>query len=181
MIHSKYFLAIIPPEPIYSKVYEIKEYVRDRYNCKAPLRSPPHITLHMPFQWKTQKEKELINKLVQATKEIEFAIDLTGFGAFPPRVIYVDLVPNDELLALQGRIVEFAKRELNLFNADRKDRPYRPHVTVAFRDLKKDQFEIAWDEFSCREFSASFRVNSFWLLKHDGKKWQLLHEFQFSE
>ena len=60
---GRYFLAIIPPTSLNEKILEIKTYFRDQYYCKAPLRSPGHITLHMPFIFKLKKENELVEKL----------------------------------------------------------------------------------------------------------------------
>ena len=41
----------------------IKQEFANRFNSKAALRSPPHITLHMPFKWKEEKEVKLIDVL----------------------------------------------------------------------------------------------------------------------
>ena len=45
-----YFIAIVPPSPIYEEAFEQKVYFKTKYNSKASLNSPPHITLHMPFK-----------------------------------------------------------------------------------------------------------------------------------
>ena len=55
-----YFLAIIPPSPLYEEALELKNYFKENYQSKASLNSPPHITLHMPFQWKQEKEEDLV-------------------------------------------------------------------------------------------------------------------------
>ena len=60
-----YFIAIVPPTPIYDEALEQKEYFKVHYNSKASLNSPPHITLHMPFRWKEKEEKELEQQLEQ--------------------------------------------------------------------------------------------------------------------
>jgi 2'-5' RNA ligase len=178
---SKYFLAIVPPEPVLSEVCKIKMHFRDKYGCKAPLRSPAHITLHMPFLWKKKKEEKMIEILVRASKNYKsFEIQLKNFGAYPPRVIYLKVNPNDNLMEMQKDLEGVAKRELNLFNANRLDYPYNPHMTVAFRDLKKDMFPLAWSEFDKKEYSPAFEVNSFHLLKHNGKEWNSLYEIQFT-
>ena len=52
-----YFIAIVPPSPIYDEALEQKEYFKAKYNSKASLNSPPHITLHMPFRWSEKEEK----------------------------------------------------------------------------------------------------------------------------
>lgn len=177
---NRYFLAIIPPLPIREKVMEVKAYFRDHFNCKAPLRSPAHITLHMPFTFKEGKEAELVEKLKNMVDSQQtFDLTLNGFGAFAPRTIYVTVEDSAPLISFQKDLTQFAKRELGLFNTNYKDQGYHPHITVAFRDLKKALFPQTWSEFKDQEFSATFEVSSFWLLKHDGKNWQPHTEFSF--
>lgn len=178
---ERYFLAIIPPSPIYEQVMEIKTYFKEQYNCKAPLRSPAHITLQMPFLWSPEKEKYLTDQLSSfAQSQNPFELELHGFNHFEPRVIYVDVVNNPPLRVMQKVMAKHLKLELGIFNADYKGRGFHPHMTVAFRDLKKPLFFQAWEEFKIKAFDASFAVNSFWLLKHDGKQWQPLREFSFN-
>lgn len=176
---SRYFLALIPPEPLQSDVHKIKEYFRDAYNSKGALRSPAHITLHMPFLWKEKKESQLINLLVQTTNIQNFQLILDGFGAFPPKTIFIRNQESQELIDFQKQLAGFTKRHMNLFNATH-NRGFNPHMTVAFRDLKRDKFNQAWEDFKSRAFNQSFEVNSFWLLKYDGSRWNAYKEFQFS-
>ena len=177
---KKYFIALIPPDPIGSEIREIKNHFQENYGSKGALRSPGHITLHMPFLWNEGKEEKLNNLLVHASKENCFRLTLNGFGCFAPKTIYIKNDLSQELLSFQQRLVTYTKRSMNLFNATH-NRGFHPHVTVAFRDLKKDQFELAWTEFENKVFKASFEVKSFWLLKHDGKNWNAYREFPFSE
>ena len=175
---SRYFLALIPPEPIYREVMDLKAYFRDQYNCKAPLRSPAHITLHMPFLINEKKEIDLAQKLDEfGSAQQGFNLELEGFGAFAPRVIYVAVAENPQLRILQRALADYMRRAFHIFDANYKDRGFQPHMTIAFRDLKKALFPQAWAEFQDRPYQASFGVDSCWLLKHDGKQWQRLHEF----
>jgi 2'-5' RNA ligase len=172
----RYFIAIIPPEPIFSEVQELKYYFKDKYSSKASLNSPPHITLHMPFRWKEKKEKLLLEKLTAfAQSKIVFNLELQNFGAFVPRVIYMKIVANNNLLILQKALEQFCKQEFQLFNANRLDQAYHPHLTIAFRDLKKEMFAKAWQEFECKEYYQSFSCNSISVLKHDGKIWESIN------
>lgn len=177
---NKYFIALIPPEPLQSKIREIKELFHADYGSKGSLRSPAHITLHMPFLWRETKEDKLIQLLVHATKERSFQLNLNGFGCFTPRTIYIKNDESVELSDFQKRLSTYTKRSMNLFNATH-NRGFHPHTTVAFRDLKKDKFELAWPVFENKVFKAEFEVKSFWLLKHDGKKWNAYREFPFTE
>lgn len=175
-----YFVAILPPASINEEVMEMKEYFQKQYQSKASLNSPGHITLHMPFKFKVKKEEKLIKIFSDfAVNYQPFTVQLKGFSAFPPRVIFIDVAPNEQLESLQRDVVKTCKRNLNLFNANYKEQGFHPHITLAFRDLKKPQFKTAWEEFKDKSYQAEFEVNSFYLLRHDGKKWQIFREFEF--
>ena len=177
---SKYFLAIIPPEPLQSQIQTIKEHFQKQFHSKGALRSPAHITLHMPFLWKLKKEENLIHLLAQASNYQEFTLKLNGFGAFAPKTIFIKNDLCSELESFQRELSLYARRNLNLFNSTHNN-GFNPHLTVAFRDLKKEMFFEAWTEFEEKEFTAEFNVSSFWLLKHDGQKWHAYREFPFGE
>lgn len=172
-ILQRYFLAIIPPEPIFTEVHQLKVYLKEKYNTKAALNSPPHITLHMPFKWKESKEAILIEKL-EAFGQLQppFEIKLNNFNAFAPRVIYADVDANSHLVTFQKQLERFCKISFQLFNANRLDQPFHPHLTLAFRDLKKDVFNLAWKEFSSKPYNANWRVESIFILKHNGSIWE---------
>ena len=177
MKEQLYFLAIIPPQPIYDEVMTLKQEVLEKFDSKAALRSPPHITLHMPFKWKEKKEEHLIQKLSEFQFEASsFSLELQNFDFFPPRVVFVDLVNNELLNQMQKELVTHVRKALNILNADYKDKPFHPHMTIAFRDLKKNRFQEVEEYFSKKEYKASFEVSGFHLLKHDGKRW---NEFRF--
>lgn len=173
-----YFIAIIPPEPIYSKAAELKAHMAKRYSSKAALNSPPHITLHMPFRWDEEKEEKIFSTLENLTDNRQaFDLSLENFGAFKPRVIYIDLKRQPALEDFHDDLKKVMKISLNIFNADYKDRGFNPHMTLAFRDLKKSAFFEAWKEFESKEFHASFTADKITLLKHNGKNWDVYREF----
>lgn len=174
----KYFLALIPKEPLASAIYGLKEQMAAEFNSKAALRSPAHLTLHMPFLWKERNEGRLFNLLAQATKVESFKLFLEGFGAFPPRTIYIKNKESAKLNAFHRAFIQHTKLNLKLLNSTH-NRGFSPHITIAFRDLKKDVFPQAWRRFENQSFESTMEVDSFWLLKHDGKHWQAYKEFIF--
>lgn len=177
---KQYFIAIIPPEPIYDDALEQKEYFKTHYNSRASLNSPPHITLHMPFRWKEDHEDVLSEQLSEFAKGLKpVAIKLNNFSSFPPRVIFISVEMSQELADLQRSLQRYCKRALNLFNANYKELPFHPHLTVAFRDLKKPNYHRAWDEFKKKDFKAEFTADKVTLLKHSGRVWQVHQEFKF--
>lgn len=176
---SKYFIAIIPPSPIYEEINQLKEYCKENFNSKAALRSPPHITLHMPFQWKEAKEEKLILALQNfVSTEKGFQINLKNFSCFEPRVIFIHVKKKDSLNLFQKRLQRFCRTQLNLLNAEYKDLTFHPHVTIAFRDLKKSLFPKAWNIFREKKFEGQFMATFIALLKYDTNRWNVFREFE---
>lgn len=175
---KQYFVAVIPPSPAFEEALALKEHFRKTYHSKAALNSPPHITLHMPFMWNEQKEGKLVAKLGEFARQCgPIKVCLDNFSSFPPRVIFIAVTESDALDDLQRRLHQFFKRELDIFNANYQDRPFHPHLTLAFRDLKKAQYHLAWKEFSEKEYKSEFMADKIALLKHNGKSWDVLKEF----
>ena len=175
---KQYFIAIIPPSPVFEEALALQVYFKEKYHSKAALNSPPHITLHMPFLWNEEKEKKLVMKISEFARQCDpLKVCLDNFSSFPPRVIFMNVTESDALDELQKHLHRFFKRELDIFNANYKDRPFHPHLTLAFRDLKKTQYPIAWHEFSKKEYKAEFMADKITILKHNGKKWDILKDF----
>ena len=175
---KQYFVGLIPPSPAYEETLALKEHFKVKYQSKAALNSPPHITLHMPFLWNEEKEKKLtlkLQKFAEGYNPIKICLD--NFASFPPRVIFVNAAESDALNELQKDLHRLFKRELDIFNANYQDKPFHPHLTIAFRDLKKPQYHAAWQEFSNRQFKTEFMADKIALLKHNGKNWDVLKEF----
>jgi 2'-5' RNA ligase len=86
-------------------------------------------------------------------------------------------VKNDNLEALHLNLHQYCKKNLNVFNANYKDKGFLPHLTLAFRDLKKPMFAKAWEEFEHKDYAGEFSVENFVLLKHNGKIWEIFQEF----
>jgi len=170
---KRYFIAIIPPSPLYEQAWEQKQYFKDHFHSKASLNSPPHITLHMPFKWSEKKELELTELLKNFTTGCKsLPIELNGYSSFAPRVIFINVIMTDALKKIQHDLQHYCKVELNLFNANYKELPFHPHITIAFRDLKKPNYQNAWSEYSTKHFHGEFMADKLTLLKHDGRFWK---------
>jgi len=175
-----YFIAVLPPPPISAEINEIKNYIAEKFHSKAALRSPPHITLYMPFWWEEEEEKLKDYLLKFAAEQTPLEIALKGFGAFPPRVIYIKIKAPHEFEILQFSLKDYLRDKPGIFNEKFFSRPFRPHLTVAFRDLTKIDFERAWLEFKNKQFNHRFKMNALCLLKHNGKHWEIDEEFKMS-
>jgi 2'-5' RNA ligase len=176
---SLFFVALLPPQDIQERVTQIKQYFATQYHSRAALKSPPHITLQAPFKWLNVDVLALEACLQQyASDRPSISITLNGFAAFPPRVIYIDVMRSAQLLTLQADLM--AKLEtLGIVDRVSKTRPFAPHMTVGFKDLTKQNFRLAWQEFQSRQLYFEFTASCLTLLRHDGSRWQIQSEFDF--
>ena len=181
---SLYFIAIVPPGVISGQITGFKQAVREKYGSGHALRSPPHITLHMPFGWRDKKYHKLQSTLEAVSAPMRpFEIELDGFGGFEPRVVYVQVTGTPELEACQGQ-VRWAMRSLQVLNADYKQKAFQPHITIAFRDLKKAQYYQVMEEYAQRKYAARFVAGSLVLLRHhhvqgQPPEWRIHQRFVF--
>ncbi len=179
--HSLYFIAIVPNEPLQGRLMGWKEWIYKETGSMGALRSPAHITLHMPFKWKLKKEDLLISSLQNLISSISgFQVSLINFNSFEPRVIYVDVEKNEQLTSLKDEVSSLSRKTLKL-DLPKDLRGFNPHITIGFRDLKKPQFYKAWEQLKTKMFEDSFNVNSIALLKHNGKKWEVYKSFSLKK
>ncbi len=174
-----YFLAIIPPPPVYERVHELKLNFARKYHTSHALNSPPHITVIPPFKIPSDSlaglESFLKRNIVFFQPE---EVVLDGFGSFPPHVIYINPQISPLFIVVRNQLLS---RFYESFPQPRQDtRPFLPHMTVAFKDITPDMFSKAWPVLSLMGFSASFRVVELVLLKYESGKWIVLQHFPFN-
>lgn len=176
---SLYFIALIPPDPIAEEVKAFKLLAAQRFHSKRALSAPAHITLQPPFKWEDQHLDEiaaLLREFVQTA--LPFEQELHDFNCFKPRVVFVDVILNDALRELAARLKSALLPVLGEEQTD--SRPYHPHMTVAFKDLKPHFFFKAWEYFSQQSYQRFFKVDVLYLLKHNGKEWEVVDSFKFN-
>lgn len=177
---SLFFVALLPPSDIQDYATQIKQYFAEHYASRAALKSPPHITLQPPFKWldaDVPRLEECLRTFVSRRESVP--ITLEGFAAFPPRVIYINVLRTSELLQLQADLMTCMEAQLEIVDSVSKTRPFAPHMTVGFKDLTKQNFFAAWSEFQQRQLHFEFTANCLTLLQHDGKRWNVSAEFPF--
>ena len=171
-----YFLALVPPQPQLEQLQVVKERFAEQYECRVALRSPPHITLIPPFRSHVEEIAELKRELDQWSKGLPgFDLQLTGYGCFSPRVIFLNVIASTHLLNFQIELHQQLKQLFTLSN--KGSRPFRPHLTLGTRDLKKSEFHRAWADLQNQEIEVGWGVDRITLLKHNGKSWDVHHSF----
>ncbi|MBV5261438.1 2'-5' RNA ligase family protein [Synechococcus moorigangaii CMS01] len=153
-------------------------YCVDRFQTKKALNSPPHITLRSPFKLPVEDIDFLENCLQTfGQNQINFPIQLTGFNCFAPRVIYIDVQLTSPLRECQAQLTTALRTRLNIQAQRDGDRPFCPHVTIAFKDLSRANFDRAWAFFQARPLSHHFIAGGLSLLQHNGRHWQVRANF----
>jgi 2'-5' RNA ligase len=151
-MNELYFIALIPPRPLKDEIHELKLEDDD-----------------------TDQLDSLLEDFAQEFDPFE--VRFNKFSTFPPRVVFIDVEKSSSLLEIQEKLEKLARSHSELFNYNYAERPYHPHVTLAFKDLTKSNFHKAWKEFQDRTFEGSFTANTLFLLKHNGKAWTRVQKY----
>lgn len=173
-----YFIAHMPPARIRGEIDALKEEIRDRHNVKHALKLPAHITLQIPFRMPEKKESVLIKKIEKFSGEQQgFDTELDGFGKFAKNVIFVKIRDHKPFIELHEKLQALILNFLDLKSHEISSNIH-PHITLATRDLKRTIFPAVWNDFREREYSASFKVEDLFILKHNGKTWDIFRKFK---
>ena len=176
------FIALLPPPEVQAEANAIKAHFAEAYESFHAQKSPPHITLKAPFKWPIEQLPNLKTTLEEFSQnQSAVPVTLSGFGAFPPRVIYVHLEKTPDLLAMEKALLSNLEDKLGLVDRVAQSRSFVPHMTVAFRDLSKSNFRKAWAIYQEKRFDYQFTVNELTLLLHNGKFWEVGETFRFGK
>ena len=166
-----YFIAIIPPADVAQPLDNLRHELSRKFNSSHALNSPPHITLVPPFKMKREQLARLEEALKKSAKRHHpFSLKVNDFGHFGQHTLFAKVNLQDKLRLLQQDVHGAVKDELSL-QIDRLEREYHPHLTLAFKDLKKSQFSPAWQYLQQKELKLHFEACNIVLLRHSGKRW----------
>jgi 2'-5' RNA ligase len=176
---NMYFIALVCPEEINKKVLNWKLWMKEKFGCEAALRSPAHITLVPPFWMKPDLEDRLRNSLIKFSgSRHDFPVQLSNFSTFRPRVIFIDVAQNKQLVNLQDDLFRSLLSE-DSYPLKKDEHPFHPHVTIATRDLHKKSFYEAWEHFKETKYETEWTTEGVSLLRHNKKNWDVIATSQF--
>ena len=176
---NMYFIALLCPEEINSRVLKWKLWMHEKFGCEVALRSPAHITLAAPCWMDPELENDLVRSIATFSgSQPGFPVQLSGFSNFKPKVIFIDVVRTKPLDDLYKGLHAFLATE-NKYPFKQEDRPFHPHVTIATRDLHKKSFYEAWDVLKGKKYEAEWIVAGISLLRHNKKNWDVVATSQF--
>jgi 2'-5' RNA ligase len=178
---SRFFVALVPPLEIQAYANEVIQELSDRFQTRTS-KAPPHITLQPPFLWTVEAAPKLEECLrTFACGQLQVPVNLSGFSAFPPRVLYLNVLKTSGLLALQANLMAVLEKNLEIVDPVSKKRAFSPHLTVASRNLTHQTFKQAWSELQQRQVEFEFVSDRLTLLIHDNQRWQVRAEFFWAD
>ncbi|MGB3695496.1 MAG: 2'-5' RNA ligase family protein [Spirulinaceae cyanobacterium] len=174
----RFFIALLPSVEVQDYANQVKQQFVEVYNSRAAQNSPPHITLQPPFLWQKENLPPL-EKSLQEFAQNQFPIPITfsGFGAFSPRVIYLNVSKTPELLQIKQELEIHLQNNLGIVHKEPKNRQFTPHLTVVSRGLSKENFSLAWQEYKNKELYLKCTIAQLTLLIYNGKNWEIKKEF----
>ena len=169
---SLYFSAVAPDNELSDEIRKFSKDFADRFGSVKSYKNFPHITIVPPFWEALANENALIKKFQSIEiRSNPFALQLENFGSFDNSqnpVIFIQPKENLNFLETAAKVRE---------NFGTKSK-FHPHLTVAYRDLNRENYEKAWKEYSEKKFYAEFLVDKIGLYKHYNYKWNLLAELK---
>lgn len=177
----RFFVAFLPPLEVDEYANSIIQELSDRYQTRTA-KAPPHITLQPPFEWSIEREPGLTKSLETfAQGRSPVPITLRGFGAFRPRVLFINVLKSPELMALQAELMQHLEDSLGIVDLKNKHRGFSPHMTVASRNMSPAVFHKAWADLEPRTPSFEFLCDRLTLLLHQERGWEVQNQVELRQ
>ncbi|WP_423818912.1 2'-5' RNA ligase family protein [Salinimicrobium sp. TIG7-5_MAKvit] len=173
-----YFVAIVPPTAVKEQVKNMKLEIKEKFQVAHALKLPAHITLIPPMWLSEDQEIQFISCLRSVSQDQRsYSIALSDFGHFKQRTIFINVVSHEPVNSLHEHLLQ----KLSGLLPPNHPEKLHPHLTLATRDLTYKKFPKVWQEFKNGIFSAELQADALTLFKHNGKTWDILEVFPFSE
>ena len=165
-----YFIAVVPHRELRLKCRNFSKDFAERFDSVKSFKNFPHITIIKPFRFDENQEDILVKNFSEMNlNSPPFEVFLKDFGCFPNKDNPVIFIKPKNKVELQ-KLYDEVQPKMNFHSYGKLN----PHLTVAYRDLSLEKFNLAWEEYQSKIFEDSFLVDKICLFKHDSKKWNLL-------
>jgi 2'-5' RNA ligase len=179
-MRTLYLVALLPPEPVFSHVWSLKQEVHRLTGSRNAVRLPPHITLLPPLHADNDFEGACTAALTEfAATQAPFSVAVQDFAWFGNRTLFVHVSESAALKRFHAQLLAWCDGRLPQVLPE--NRPYTPHMTLATRDLPPAQVPELRQLFSERTYAAEFAVMQFTLFRHNGQQWQPRATFVLGE
>ncbi|MDD5253701.1 MAG: RNA 2',3'-cyclic phosphodiesterase [Candidatus Nanoarchaeia archaeon] len=172
------FVAVEVPEEIKQQVYDLQRTINSK-EAKVRWVSKKNLHLTLAFLGElSEKKVEEVKEILKNIKHKPFKISATEIGFFPdkhkPRVVWIGLEPEKEILDLQGKV----DGELLNYSMD-KDQKFKAHVTIGRINEVNDKTKF-FEKMNVK-IKGEFIVEEFILfsstLTKDGPKYRIIERY----
>lgn len=169
-----YFVALVPQDPLFAAIEELKKDIFLHYGEEHALSAPAHLTLMPPFSF----EEERIKQVYKALQEIAaayrpFTILLRGFKFFEPRVMFVHVLQNRSLRYLEPIVWKKLTADFPAVEWKVHTR-FHPHIAVASKMHQEATFFRMQKDFATKPFHGTFPVNDMAILRWEEDHWRVI-------
>jgi 2'-5' RNA ligase len=168
---NRYPLITYLDSKLTAKVRVLQQQLLTLTGSEASLRDwDPHISVGSEVWLRDEQVGEYANQLQSATSMVApFNVPVAGFGFIDnwsggklpgntPYGVYLHVQVTPELQALADAVEPVVNR-LKLYF--KRPQPYRPHITLAFRDLTAEGYQKAVAALHDQSFSETAHIDSF--------------------
>ena len=175
-----YLVALLPPEPVFSEIWAMKQEVQRLTGSRNAVHLPPHITLVPPLRQSAKFEGKCIAVLASFAKtQRVLSVGLNGFAWFGNRTLFVRVSEAAALQKLHEALTDWCA--IHLPEVPVEQRPFTPHLTLVTRDLPPAQVPELRQLFAARAYVATFKGHNLTLFRHDGRQWQPCTTFELAD
>ena len=173
----KYIIVFLLRGKAKSKILRLRNKISNRFGVHEALKYPPHITLKYPFETSDINEVMVfLQEFSNKCKKFEFKIN--DFSHFEKKCWFVKINDSGRIFKIRKSIVKGIK-EVGGISADKKDLNLPPHLTLAYKDIKK-QFQAIGRFLRKESISEEVKFDNITILKHSNNKWKTYRLFQLS-
>ena len=176
--------ALMPPEKLSKEIHDERLTFAEEYGFVAALKPPVHITVLPPFKIPTEDcnafETKVSGMHEWAHRQSQLTVELNNFNFFDNYghpVLFIDVVKSPKLIKLR---TSFLKQLDHYPWIEKSTLPFKPHITIGYRDIDPAVFPTIREVYARRKFKAAFECDAIYLWKHDGKQWQIFKTFELN-
>jgi 2'-5' RNA ligase len=171
-----HFIGVLVPEKLTGILQGCRDWMNTTYGCRSGYGTPIHITLVPPFHLDEKFSGSNVADAVKNAARIwteggkTLTCSIDGFGTFSERTVFACVEPSAEWDSLRSTV--YAELAKQCPRTVRKDtRPFKPHLTVANRDIPEGAAEAALEYFAGLALKDSFVPDNITVFARHNGKW----------
>ena len=169
-----HFIGVLLPEDITLTLEDCRRYMNEVYGCKSGHGTPIHVTLVPPFRLQEEySTADLISTIEKEVlpKGLGFTAHIDNFDAFGDRTLFANVVAGDAWTKLRDKTVQAILNACP--DCTKKDKkPFRPHATVANRDVPVGVMTKALQVMNELNLAEDFPVDNITIFERKGNRWE---------